>query len=320
MRLQIFDVESRLAANRDLIEARRLLLDLAKILDTAQTASAVAAIEAYLESGRDARTGLAFDVSPDGGTLEESPSLRCWLLDLLGCLDPVAAASQARRHLTESRSRSGGESALAMRNLVWGSGQPMTGVDRQIFGRASLEHLSNTAWSAAPEAGYLEGFDAAVFLPSKEATECLTEIVAQPAEADSMRFSAGLALERIAEGSHPDSLAAIAASSLNPATKGDLLSRADPANGDAMRTVEAFLANGEEAEAQIFFWRSFPQASRAMGPRLISQELLPTAGGQMDRDRAALRVLEHWIVEGSFQRHDVEIRRARARLLEFLGN
>jgi hypothetical protein len=314
LRRQILDVEHRLAANRDLNLARRILLDLADNLDSAQPVAAVDAIEAYLRSGRDVLTGLEFVVSVEGGTLEESPTLRGWLMDLLGSLDPVSAASLARTQLSERHSRNGGESALAMRNLVWGSGQPLAGVDRQILQCASLEHVANPKWSADPETGYLEGFDAAVFIPSRAATERLAEMIAHASNPRAMRFAAGLALERIAEVSHADSLAAIAGSSLDPAIKGDLLARANPANSDAMRVLEDFLSNADASEAQNFFWRAFPQASRAVGPRLISPETSMADSGQMDRDLMALEVLEGWSNQLSIPQHGPALRATLERL------
>jgi hypothetical protein len=311
---QILDVEHRLAVSRDLNLTRRLLLDLAKNLDSAQPVVAVASIKAYLRSGRDVKTGLEFVVSTEGGTLEESPTLRGWLMDLLGSLAPVAAASLARTQLSERHSRNGGESALAMRNLVWGSGLPMAAGDRQILQSASLEHVTNPKWSTHPEAGYLEGFDAAVFIPSRAATERLAEIIAQPSNPDAMRFAAGLALERIAKGSHADSLAAIATSSMDPSIKGDLLARANPANSDAMRVLEDFLSNADASEAQNFFWRAFPQASRAVGPRLISPETSLADSAQMDRDLMALEVLEKWSNLGRISQHGPALRATLERL------
>jgi hypothetical protein len=314
LKQQIADAERRLGAAPALDDSRRLLLNLAKNLDSAKPISAVAAIVDYLHSGRDAQTGLEFVLSPEGGTLEESPTLRAWLMDLLGSLDPVAAASLARAQLSERRSRNGGESALAMRNLVWGSGQPLAGVDRQILQSASLEHVANPKWSADPETGYLEGFDAAVFIPSRAATERLAEIIAHASNPRAMRFAAGLALERIAEVSHADSLAAIAASSLDPSIKGDLLARANPADDDAMRVLEDFLSNADASEAQNFFWRAFPQASRAVGPRLISPETSMADSGQMDRDLMALEVLEGWSNQLSIPQHGPALRATLERL------
>lgn len=82
--------------------ARALLLELAKFLDSSRPADAIAAIESYLRNGRDVQTGFGFVISADGGTLDESPSIRAWLMDLLGRIDPVAAASHSRALLNLS--------------------------------------------------------------------------------------------------------------------------------------------------------------------------------------------------------------------------
>jgi len=316
----IFDAESRLKNSPGADEARGILSELLGLLDTEQPGDSVFAIESYLRSGRDAPTGLDFAVSMDGGILEEAHTLRCWLLDLLGRIDPAAAASTARAMLGGTTLRNGGESALAMRNLAWGAGQPMPAGDRIIFERASLKHISHPEWSTEPDAGYLEGFDAAVFLPTLSASTELAGILSDSQSPEASRLAARLALERIAGLAAPDSLAGIARSRMDPVAKGEILAAADPMNPDAMQVVQGFLGDPREAEAQSVFWRTFPQGSRAVGPALISDGSWIAAGPQIDRDSAALEILDSWMAAGMFPQHADAIQKTRTRLLEFQEN
>lgn len=316
----IFDAESRLINSRGVDEVRGILSGLLDRLDTGQPGDSVSAIESYLRSGRDAPTGLDFIVSMDGGTLEEAHTLRCWLLDLLGRIDPVAAASGAKEMLTSRQCLDGGESALAMRNLAWGAGQPMPAGDRRIFERAAREHLANAEWASRPDAGYLEGFDAAVFLPSREASRELAAILSDSRRPEASRYAARLALERIAWRGERDALAALVASPLDPVAKGEILAAVDPGNPDSMEVVRNFLGNPGEAAAQAVFWRNFPQGSRAVGPALISDGAAGASGPQIERDSAALEILDSWIAAGSFPQHAGAIQKTRTRLLEFQEN
>ena len=315
----IFDAETRLKNSPGADGVQGILSDLLGRLDTEQPAPSVSAIESYLQTGRDVPTGLDFVVSMDGGTLEEAHTLRCWLLDLLGRIDPVAAASGAREMLNFRKCLNGGESALAMRNLAWGAGQPMPAADRRIFERAALEHLSNAGWASRPDAGYLEGFDAAVFLPSRDASTELAGVLSDARRPEASRYAARLALERIAAQGDPDSLTAIVASSLDPVAKGEILAAVDPENPDAVEIVRGFLDDPGQAAAQAVFWRSFPQGSRALGPALISDGAASASGPQIARDAAALEILDSWIAGGNFPQHAGAIQQTRTRLLEFQG-
>lgn len=318
MRQSMLEAESRLLKAPSPLEVGEILSELAARLDTKRPAEAALAIEEYLRTGRDVPTRLGFVVSPDGGTLEEVPTLRSWLLDLLGCIDPVAAASQARTLLTQRRFQNGGESALAMRNLVWGSGQTMAGVDRQIFESATIQHLSNGEWAANPDQGYLEGFDAAVFSPSRLAVSRLAVIASDGGGPAASRFAARLALERMALDAGGDPLAAIGDSALDAVAKGEILALANPEDPEVVRVLERFLQDANRSEAQAAFFSGFPQGSRNLGPRLISWGPGEESAFQKDRDRAALELVERWIAEDKFLNYDGALQKIRERLRAFL--
>lgn len=137
-------------------EATRVLVELRRQFTALPPREAGEAIRTFLDSQTDAPTGLGFRLG-GGGALEEPPTLRAFLLDLLGELDPAVAAAYARVIL--SRMDSPDEWALALRNLARGD----TSADaRALLEQKTGELLRHEPWQQNPSSGYLEAFDAAV--------------------------------------------------------------------------------------------------------------------------------------------------------------
>src|ERR1051325_4575270 len=82
----------KLAAAQSADERKDALVHLRETIATGSTIEVVAAMRALLESRTDASTGQGFKIG-GGGSLLEAPTLRTWLLDQLGQLDPAAAAA-----------------------------------------------------------------------------------------------------------------------------------------------------------------------------------------------------------------------------------
>jgi hypothetical protein len=98
----------RLKENADRVKAapnmaatRQQLAELRRTLAAMPTNEAVAEIRRFLDSKADAPTRLAFKLTA-GGTLDEAPTLRTFLLDEMARLDPAAAAEYATQ-LSQSR-------------------------------------------------------------------------------------------------------------------------------------------------------------------------------------------------------------------------
>src|SRR5689334_4924024 len=130
--------------------ARQSFSDLRRKLSAMATNEAIAAIRQLLDSKTDGSTHLGFKVGKDG-LLNEAPTLRTFLLDELGRLDPLAAEEYAKIML--SNADSADEWAVALRNLARG--------DRSADGRSLVEQkmaelLRNDAWQQNPSVGYLE--------------------------------------------------------------------------------------------------------------------------------------------------------------------
>jgi len=98
----------------------QLLEGLRTQLEALPRDEAIAFIRQYLESGQDMKFSLPFKLG-SGGLLEMSPSLRSFLLDEWGRLDPTSAAEYAHTILDSSSVPA--EWTLAMRNLAWGDQQ-----------------------------------------------------------------------------------------------------------------------------------------------------------------------------------------------------
>jgi len=142
----------------DVGKVRHGLAELSQELGAAGTNAASAAIRRFLDSGSDGPTGMQFKVGARG-TLEGAPTLRTFLLDYLGQIDPAAAASYSKAVLSASQSPD--EWALALRNIARGDGSSDA---RALLEQKTSELLRRDDWQHDPTVGYLEAFDVAVYL------------------------------------------------------------------------------------------------------------------------------------------------------------
>lgn len=290
--------------------ARRILEHLKRRLERAPIGEAAAAIVEFLRSGRDAATGLEFEVG-EGGVLEGAPSLRVALLDALGGVDPLAAAEYSRELLPQVSS--GAESAVALRNLDWGG----RAGDAAVFREATLRHLSHAEWAASPEAGYLEGYDAAVRLGDPVAVGILARRT-QEDSGEAVANAAWLALERIAGSGGAPVLEALGSEErLAPGRAGELLALADVGDPGQRAVVEELLLDGGRVETRAVFLKAFPLASHSVGPRLITEENLPNADERLAADAAALEVVEEWLGDPQFETLRGELEKVAERLREY---
>lgn len=298
------------AGGADAEKARRILAELLEGLDREPIGAAAAAIVGFLRSGRDAATGLEFEVG-EGGVLEGAPSLRVALLDALGRIDPLAAAEYSREMLPGVSK--GAESSVALRNLDWGGRSE----DAGLFREATLRHVSNAEWAASPDAGYLEGYDAAVRLGDPVIVGVLAQRI-QEDPSGAVANAALLALERLAGSGNAEVLGSIAAEErLDSARAGELMARADVADPEQRAVVEAFLESPVEGAVRESFFKAFPLASHSMGPRLMTEETPMDADERMAADGAALEVVEEWLRDSRFGNSTQELEKVAERLREY---
>jgi hypothetical protein len=150
------------------------------------------AIQEFLQAGLDAPTGKPFRVGY--GRLDSAPTLRVFLLDLLGRIAQGAgkrdAADVGRQLLATLDSPD--ESAVNLRNVAWAEASA-TG----YLGERLRAVLSKTPWREEPSGGFLAVLDVAAFLASPE---WITELEGLAgAENTALRQSVAEAEEHLSE-------------------------------------------------------------------------------------------------------------------------
>ena len=278
-------------------EAAGILRQLRESLLRAQEQVAAAAIVAFLQTGKDAPTGLPFDVGSEG-ILDSSPSLRVMLLDLLPSLDPYASVDVARQIIAEGRSQD--EYAMALRNLSW----------NDLDGDMALEltdgfsrMLAREDWRLNPSAGFLEGFDIAVEVGGAQMLDRVAAVITPDranasAQAKAVDRAAFIALDRIVLR---DPSVLVDKFSENPAFLGNatrqrasLMSRLDIEDPAQRETFVRYLESSTHGEGELeYFSRLFPNGNYLHGHRLASEdEITPTIDQRQEMDRKALAVIK----------------------------
>ncbi|GEP44870.1 hypothetical protein [Brevifollis gellanilyticus] len=248
-------------------EAQKLLEEMTTLLWTGDPTQVGAAIRAFLDSGRDASTGLPFRVGE--GSLAMSPSMRVALLDLLERLDFGEAAAYAE--VLVGRMENPDEVAVALRTLMHvAEDDPrrqlaITGVDRL---------LQRGDWKAQPTGGYLEAFDIATETENPVSWKRLLGLTADAEAYEGTQAAAGLAAHTLAVRS-PEFRQLIAkrdpSLSISPIIRGQLMARLDPRVPEELEALNTFVRDPamtqEEAQA---FAANFPSQKDLVGFRLVS--------------------------------------------------
>lgn len=251
-------------------EARKLVEEMTTLLWTGDPTQVGAAIRAFLDTGRDASTGLPFRVGE--GSLAMAPSMRVALLDLLERLDFGEAAAYAE--VLVGRMENPDEVAVALRTLMHvAEDDPrrqlaITGVDRL---------LQRGDWKARPTGGYLEAFDIATETENPVTWKRLLGLTADAAAYEGTQAAAGLAAHTLAVRS-PEFRQLISkrdpSVSISPIIRGQLMARLDPRVPEELEALNAFVRDPamtqEEAQA---FAANFPAVKAPIGYRLCSETL-----------------------------------------------
>ncbi len=297
------------------VVARQALARLKQTIHAASPSEAAAALISALESGEDGPTGLAFVVGPDG-VMDETPTWRTALLDLLGQTEPWEAADYGRRIFATTGSSD--EYALALRNLAWSDRGDLTGE----LGAHFRGMISRSEWRQQPTRGFLEAFDIAVITGSVGELGGMVQGSAGLESAESR--AAFVALDRIMLRD-PDLLVEEFARNPSflaqaPMHRASLLSRLDMRES----TQAQFLANyllrpGLSAEELEYFADLFPNGNRFTSNRLVTSAE-PGGGIQEMKavDTSAHRVLSAWLEEPRFAPRASELKRILLRLDSYL--
>ncbi len=292
------------------------LARLRQALAAAPAPEAVSAIRRFLDCKADAPTGQGFKL--DGkGSLTAAPTLRTFLLDYLGQLDPAAAAGYARIIL--SRKDSPDEWAVALRNLAIGDASASA---RALLEEKTAELLRYEPWQQEPSVGYLEAFDVAVYLGGTNLAPVLGDLVRRQDNA-AVAHAAYLALDRLVIKDTAELLAALeAAPDLmqgREATRADYFARADVRDPQQRQVLESYLLDPRRSAAELAqFAGVFPNANYMISQNLLSPTPTPDGASLTGRDAASLQVVQEWLADPRFTNLQRPLQKVKQRLQEFV--
>ena len=243
----------------------------------ADPAAGIAAIRRFLGTHEDASTGQPFVVAGEG-VLGSAPTLRLFLLDLLGQLSRQLrsgdGAAVAREILAKKDSPD--EWALALRNVAWD--EPKS---RPFLAQKMHEMLDYEPWTATPTSGMIEAFDVAVY--SGDATLIPPLAGLSRGENPSLQHAATIALDRLAENS---TLAVMTYLNANPTVIADLpfvradyFAKADLGNSEQRKAVEQYLDRSEVTDSEkTKFLHAIASPGSFVGDSLLTTSIKPDDG------------------------------------------
>jgi hypothetical protein len=304
-----------LRSGADANKGRLELAELRKVLATGGTNSASAAIRKFLDSKSDAGTGRAFKVGGHG-FLDEAPTLRTFLLDQLGQLDPAAAAAYARVILNSSESPD--EWAVALRSLALGDN---SADGRALLAQKTAELLRREEWQREPSAGYLEAFDAAVYLGGTNLVPALGDLV-RKRDNQAVAHAAYLALDRLVINDPANLLRAL---ETDPATmqgreltRANYFARADVRDANQRQVLETYLLDPRIGPTELAqFAGLYPSANFMVSPNLLTPAPAPDPAGLRARDAESLRLVQEWLADPRFAALRPQLEKVKERLEEF---
>ena len=264
------------------------------------------AIQALLDTGVDATTGLNFQVGPHG-LLVGWPTLRVFLLDILATSDPEMASIIASQVLDTTASAD--EFANALKSLTRNSlgqaddGELLTRFD-QMLGRSD--------WQTSR--GFAEAFDLARFIGTPQAAQSLAAWDGNPA------LKAMAMDEFTAE--HPEAMMEIlnSDSPVSGTPRANIMARADPSNSTQSESVDAYLHGPDLLpEEAATFLKSFPLRSATTGYRLYGKTPSPYTHEQIKAgDLAARELVEKWIADPALEPLRPELLSLQTRLTKWV--
>jgi len=316
------ELDARLrAAAADLVSAsdagkqKQALARLRQSLAASPASEASAAIRRFLDSKTDAPTRQGFKIGAKG-FLNEAPTLRTFLLDYLGQVDPAAAAEYARVIL--NRKDSPDEWAVALRNLAVGD----PGADgRALLQQKAGEMLHYGPWQQNPSTSYLEAFDVAVYLGGTGLVPALTELVRKQ-DNPAVAHAAYLALDRLAINEPAILLGALAAApdlmQGREQTRANYFARADVRDPQQRQVLESYLLDPRTSAQELQqFAGLFPNANFMVSQNLLTPTPTPDRAALTGRDAASLQVVQDWLADARFAKLHPQLQRAKQRLEDF---
>lgn len=314
---------SRLQQTSELLKAtpettatRQELAELRRTLSSMPTNAAIADIRQFLDSKADAPTRLGFKLTA-GGTLDETPTLRTFLLDEMARLDPAAAAEYAKIILASKDSPD--EWAVALRNLAKGD---TSGDGRALLEQKTVELLQHEPWQREPSVGFLEAFDAAVFVGGTKLMPALSDLVRRQ-DNSAVAHAAFLALDRLVINDPVQTLTALQTTPDSmqgrEQTRANYFARGDVRDPQQRQLLESYVLNPQISAAELeAFAGVYPNANFMISPNLLTQNQTPERGALVARDAESLRVVQEWIEDPRFAKQRPTLEKISRRLGEFV--
>jgi hypothetical protein len=272
-------------------------------------------LQQSLQTGLDADSRLPFRVGPNG-FLRSPSSWRVFLLDVLGQVDPAAAAAYAETVLAGRSSAD--EWAVALRNVALGNPQSAA---QSILKDKFREMISYAPWLDPPSTGFLESFDVAVHLGGATLVPDLTGLV-RNTNNPAVAHAAYLALDRLTLKNpnlvlehllnHPDAMIG------REQTRANYFARADVRDPSQRQILERYLSRETLSSTELdTFAGLYPNANYMVSHNLLTSTRTPTGAEILDRDRQALAVVSEWMENPSFAPRIPHLRRIQERLKQF---
>lgn len=307
---------AQLTNARDAAARKQALEELRRSLAGGDKNEASAAIRKFLDSKADASTGLGFKIGSHG-MLTEAPTLRTYLLDYLGQVDPAAAADYARVILSSKDSPD--EWAVALRNLALGDTSPAA---HALLEQKTGELLSYGAWQQNPSTGYLEAFDAAVYLGGTDLIPALTGL-ARLQDNPAVAHAAFLALDRSVINDPTTLLTALLAQPEllqgREQTRADYFARGDVRDPQQRQLVENYLLSPQTTAAELQqFAGVFPNANYMISQNLLTPTPTPDTANLAGRDAASLNAVQQWQADPRFAGVRPQLEQISVRLGQFV--
>jgi len=297
LKAELQALKSRLAQKLDRETVLRLLREFTQKAFSANPDAAAAALLEFLRAGEDLSTSLGFVVGEAG--LDEWPTLRAFLLDLLGKIDPEMASRYALQTVIPAKS-STVEYAVSLQ-ILWNHG----GAEKPTpeLTQAWLGLLKKADWSARPDPAWLESLDFASRIPeaTPEFLKASTDWLGRPKEAFGKAEAAEIVLERMMIRHPGETLSALLDNTQwmnegrGPAVRASLFARADVTDSGQALSLKSYLQHlqpdGKEAGS---FYEAFPCHNYGVAPGLSGQPDIPGAGDIQNMLRADLVLLQGW--------------------------
>ena len=295
LKAELQALKKRLVQKQDRETVLRLLREFMRKAFSANPDAAAAVLLEFLRSGEDLSTSLGFVVGEAG--LDEWPTLRAFLLDLLGKIDPEIASRYAMDTVIPAKA-STVEYAVSLQ-ILWNYG----GAEKATpeLTQAWLGLLRKVDWSNRPDPAWLESLDFASRIPeaTPEFLKASTQWLADPENVVERVGGVDLALERMAVQQPVGIMEALVRDpSLLSLGRGiyqrsQIFARASLNDSEQQKLLAAYLERLDPAsqEGELFF-SAFPCHNFSVGPGLSGQPQLQSSRDVIESDRAALVWLE----------------------------